>query len=215
MTGYLDGMVARVFSLARQRRFACFALAALLSSPLAAADVPLTQLRNETRKLLRHEAIQEAGNAKDAATTALCDLYVVLRNDDRYPTSEMLQGDAVKIRRRLLTIARRRAGQLKRKKIDRPSNLSTEVESAIAAALAQKASDELPDAADPAGQGGAALPDTGWQLVELIQRVVAPDFWDRQGGPGAIRYFAMRRVLVVRATSDVHEQVRDLLMALR
>jgi hypothetical protein len=67
-------------------------------------------------------------------------------------------------------------------------------------------------------QGGNApgpLPDTGWELVELIQRVVAPDFWDSRGGPGTIRYFAMRRVLVVRATSDVHEQIRDLLMALR
>ena len=60
-----------------------------------------------------------------------------------------------------------------------------------------------------------ALPDTGWQLVELLQRVVAPDFWERQGGPGTIRYLAMRRVLVVRATSDVHEQIKDMLMALR
>ncbi len=54
-----------------------------------------------------------------------------------------------------------------------------------------------------------------WQLVELIQRVVAPDLWDVQGGSGTIQYFAMRRVLVVRATTDVHEQIRDLLMALR
>ena len=65
-----------------------------------------------------------------------------------------------------------------------------------------------------AGAGGA-IADSGWELVELIQRVVAPDFWDAQGGPGAIRYFAMRRVLVVRATTDVHEQIKDLLMALR
>ena len=57
----------------------------------------------------------------------------------------------------------------------------------------------------PGAAAGGALPDTGWQLVELIQRVVAPDFWEPQGGPGVIRYFAMRRVLVVRATTDVHE----------
>lgn len=215
MNGYPDETITRDSSLTRAGRFACFALLGLLWSAPAFAAASLTQLRSETRKLLRQEAILDEGEAKDAVITTLCDWYVVLRNDDRYSTSEMLQGDAVKVRRRLLTIARRRAQQLKRDRIEKPSNLSTEVDSAIAAALAENASRDFLDLSKPAGLGGAGLPDTGWQLVELIERVVAPDFWDRQGGPGTIRYFAMRRVLVVRATSDVHEQVRDLLTALR
>jgi hypothetical protein len=213
MTGYLHGMMTRGSSLPAPWRFAAFAFALTVLSPLSAAEVPLTQLRNQTRGLLRQEAILDAGNAKDSAVAALCDLYVVLRNDPRYPTSEMLQGDTVKIRRRLLTIARRREGLLKRNKVEKPSNLSAEVESALASALADKSKD-LRDLVQRSGRAGGGLPDTGWQLVELIQRVVAPDFWDQQGGAGTIRYFAMRRVLVVRATSDVHEQIRDLLMAL-
>jgi hypothetical protein len=180
----------------------------------SSADTPLTSLRYETRELLKQEAVLDDGAAKDAAVAALCDLYVVLRSDDRYGTSEMLQGDAAKVRRRLLSAAHHREAQLKRDGIDRPSNLSSEVDAAIATALADTQTD-FSDLVEPSGQGGGALPDTGWQLVELLQRIVAPDFWDRQGGPGSIRYFAMRRVLVVRATTDVHEQIRDLLMALR
>lgn len=214
MTGYLDGMMAGIFSLAGRKYLACFAFVVALTAP-AGAEVPLTELKNETRELLRREAVLDPGAAKDDAIAALCDLYVVIRNDERYSTSEMLQGDAVRIRRRLLTTARRREARLKRERIERPSNLSAEVESAITAALADHEQGKLRDLTRRGGQGGAALPDTGWQLVELIQRIVTPDFWDAQGGPGAIRYFAMRRVLVVRATSDVHERIRDLLMALR
>lgn len=68
-------------------------------------------------------------------------------------------------------------------------------------------------AAAPAGFAPGMM-DDGWQLVELIERTVQPDFWDKQGGPGSIGYFAMRRVLVVRATSDVHQQIKVLLRKL-
>ena len=108
----------------------------------------------------------------------------------------------------------RREARLQRAGIERPASLSSEVDAAISYALANEQSD-FRDLVEPSGQGGGAMPDAGWQLVELLQRIVAPDFWDRQGGPGTIRYFAMRRVLVVRATTDVHEQIKDLLMALR
>lgn len=65
------------------------------------------------------------------------------------------------------------------------------------------------------GFAGAALGGGPWQLVELIQRVIDPDLWDVHGGSGTIAYFAMRRVLVIRATTDTHEKIRELLAALR
>lgn len=226
----------------------------------AKRDPPsLTLLGNESRKLLRQEAVLKSGPEKNAAATALCDMYVILRLDSRYSGSKMLQGDATQIRRRLISIAKRNAKELNRKEVPRPPNLSSEVTASIAAAIkkhqknvadnntgkntaADNGSDNAID--DPpeqskddtqASQGGdqttgqdpatgqnqqganaaGGLPDTGWQLVELIQRVIAPDFWESRGGPGSIRYFAMRRVLVIRATTDIHEQVRDLLTALR
>lgn len=217
MSGYLGGTRSIYPSLTRINgcwALACIACLLALPGQLATADAPLTQLRHETRELLKHEAVLENGMAKDAAIAALCDLYVVLRSDERYETSAMLQGDAAKVRRRLLSAARYREARLKRNGIDRPTNLSSEVDAAIATALADAQTD-VSDLVEPSGQGGGAMPDSGWQLVELLQRIVAPDFWDRQGGPGSIRYFAMRRVLVVRATTDVHEQIKDLLTALR
>ena len=181
------------------------------------SETAITKLRQETRELLRQEAVAQDGPPKEIAAQALCDLYVILRSDDRFADSEMLQGDAAKVRRRLINIARRRESKLKRAGVTRPSEMSGEVDSAIQSALSNQSS--ISQLLAPRQNNGAAagggLFDNGWQLVELIQRVVAPDFWEERGGPGTIRYFAMRRVLVVRATSDVHEQIKDLLIALR
>ena len=222
----------------------------------------LTLLGNETRSLLRQEAVLKDKPGKKAAATALCDMYVILRLDSRYGNSKMLQGDATRIRRRLITIAKKKQNELERAGVDRPADLSSNVASSIAAAMSNyknKAAgkngglgndDAARNQADRGdrglggnknthgenssrdndtttgqnpgaghiqrgGQAAGGIPDTGWELVELIQRIIDPDFWDSRGGPGSIRYFAMRKVLVVRATTDVHEQVRDLLMALR
>ena len=180
----------------------------LLFDANAWAEVSTTTLRQQTRKQLRLESTAESEQLKDDAAAALCDLYVVLRSDPRYETSPMLQGDATKIRRRLLTVARRREIQLGRQGIERPQELSRQVDAAI------EASESENQAIGSAIAGGAPAAG-GWQLVELIERIVAPDFWEARGGVGSIHYFAMRRVLVVRATSDVHQQVKDLLMALR
>jgi hypothetical protein len=194
--------------------------------PTASAETSVTELRHHTSKQLRLESVAKAGPAKDDAATALCDLYVVLRSDPRFAESKMLQGDAAKVRRRLLTIARRREIQLGRRGIERPENLSRQVEETISKAFSgqeQPSADTNPIPPTTAAGGsvagsGAAIGIVGgggWQLVELIQRIVAPDFWGQQGGKGTIHYFAMRRILVVRATSEVHEQVKELLAALR
>ena len=189
----------------------------LLFVSAANGDGPaLMTLRQQTRDLLREQATVAKGASHDAAIEALCDMYVVLRHDSRYPTSEMLQADATKIRRRLISVSRSRQGELKRARVPRPSELSGQVDSAITEALQATQSGQPINGERPVRNGGGApFADEGWRLVELIERIIAPDFWERQGGPGAIRYFAMRRVLVVRATTDVHEQVKELLMALR
>ena len=225
----------------------------------------LTLLGNQARSLLRQEAVLKSEPEKKAAATALCDLYVILRLDTRYGGSKMLQGDATRIRRRLISIARKTENDLKREGISRPSNLSSAVSSSIAEAISQyqnkakgnnagggeagsgnsggnnttgdhqrsnndnqqkdnhsargtgqtKGPGSASGQPQRGGQAAGGIPDTGWELVELIQRIIDPDFCDSQGGPGSIRYFAMRKVLVIRATTDVHEQVRDLLTALR
>ncbi|HEY2882598.1 MAG TPA: hypothetical protein VGJ15_09195 [Pirellulales bacterium] len=55
----------------------------------------------------------------------------------------------------------------------------------------------------------------GLELVDLIQRVIAPRTWDINGGPGSIVYYPNLRVLVVTAPSEVHSQLGDALGQLR
>jgi hypothetical protein len=198
----------------------CILLAVMwLGSGAAAGDPSLTELSRHLSRQLRAEATAAEDGERDAAIAALCDLYVVMRGDERFPTSAMLRGDAAKLRRRLLSIARRREHRLTRAGIPRPPGLEQRVRLAIDAARSEtQTARTLPAEGDPSRRpaaAGGALADGGWGLVALIQRIVAPGFWDATGGKGSIHYFAMRRVLVVRATSDVHQQIKDLLMTLR
>lgn len=179
------------------------------------ATVSTTTLRHQTSNLLRLEATTKNAAAKQAAATALCDLYVVLRSDSRYPESDMLQGDAAKLRRRLMSIARRREIQLGRQGIERPATITQRVETLIQESLSQPLAKDRTTNTRLGASAAGPFVDSGWELVELIERIIAPDFWDQRGGSGTVHYFAMRRILVVRATSDVHEQIKELLMALR
>ncbi len=64
----------------------------------------------------------------------------------------------------------------------------------------------LPPAIRPGGP-----PDYGQQLVELIQRTIAPASWDVNGGPGTIHYWRPGRALVVRQSDEIHERIGDAL----
>ncbi len=192
--------------------FAVIFLAGQMSSQ--GAEPSLTTLRKQTQRLLKIEANTDDQEIKNSSAHALCDLYVVLRSDPRYATSPMLRGDAAQLRKRLMRISERHEMQLHRAQIPRPNDLDAKVNQALAL-IANKSLSDNRSETPPAGAGGGAAADEAWQLIELIQRIIAPDFWQPQGGPGAIRYFAIKRALVVRATSDVHQQVRELLMALR
>lgn len=45
------------------------------------------------------------------------------------------------------------------------------------------------------------------ELIELIQTTIEPDHWDVNGGKGSMRYFPNLKVLVVRASGEVHQQL--------
>ena len=67
------------------------------------------------------------------------------------------------------------------------------------------------------GGGGAfqGIQDTGDDLVELIQRVISPETWDVNGGPGSVYYYRPLRVLVINAPGEVHGRVGGVLNDLR
>ena len=66
----------------------------------------------------------------------------------------------------------------------------------------------------PGGQGGAAMADFD-TLIQLIKDTIQPDSWDDLGGAGTITPFPGNLSLVVSATQQVHEEIRDLLEQLR
>ena len=68
-----------------------------------------------------------------------------------------------------------------------------------------------------AGGAGRRAPndDYGQQLVDLIQKTVAPSTWDVHGGLGVIYYWRPGRALVVRQTGEVHDQMGNTLDQLR
>ncbi len=172
-------------------------------------------LRKQTRQLLKYEASTDDILKKRSAALAICDWYVVLHSDSRYATSEMLRGDAATVRKRLIRISIQTEAKLKRTNVPEPRDLQRRVDQMIADFATESPGDCESEPTTLVAAGGGAAVDEGWQLVELIQRIIAPDFWQPQGGPGIVRYFALKRAIVVRATSDVHQQVQELLMALR
>jgi hypothetical protein len=65
------------------------------------------------------------------------------------------------------------------------------------------------------GKGKAAKKNEVDTLIRLIVSTIEPRSWAEQGGRGIVDYHAPSRSLVINQTADVHEQVVDLLTALR
>jgi hypothetical protein len=57
--------------------------------------------------------------------------------------------------------------------------------------------------------------DSGAELVDLIERTIAPSSWERQGGVGRIHYWRNGRALVITQTQQAHEGVADLFQQLQ
>jgi hypothetical protein len=53
------------------------------------------------------------------------------------------------------------------------------------------------------------------RLIRLITNTIAPQSWSEVGGPGIIDYFPLGMALVVSQTSDVQDQIAELLTGLR
>lgn len=57
--------------------------------------------------------------------------------------------------------------------------------------------------------------DHSQELMDLIQATIAPATWESLGGPGVIRYWQPGHALVIRQTTEVHEDLQRLLRDLR
>ena len=170
---------------------------------------------------LRSQAQADDGE-QPRAFVRLVSLYQQIIKDDTLHHSDRNQLRH-KLRKRLIRVGSELPGDLKhrqhrvevvrrRAKVeDRPDKLEMIKEDE--AILAQW-HDVLGQVGGGFAQGGAAGGgdnlDHGEELVELIQRVITPDTWDVNGGPSSIVYYRGLKVLVISATSEVHEKIGGL-----
>jgi len=167
--------------------------------PVAApADDSRSELRQaqDLRRMVSQRLRREAtttGAENEAAVRELLVLFQALQRDTTL-TDDERQRLLGKLRSRLQRVSRRLERQASREALASPGDSLHE----------------------PLGQqGGRAADDDGPELVELIQSIIAPQSWESSGGPGSIYYYRPLRVMVIRQSTEVHEQVGDVLEQLR
>jgi len=186
-------------------------------------------INQQLRAALRQEATQQNAAVWAATVVELTGLYQELKEDPRLASSGTLESYRAKLRHRLRQIQERLQRDLRRAESRHTRSASANVD--VAAAVARRLAFQLPLAGAGLGtpsmmfgmpggmlagnRGGAARTDYGPALVDLIQRTIAPEFWNVNGGPGAIAYYPLWYALGVRATGEVHGRVGGLTGALR
>jgi hypothetical protein len=205
------------------------------------ADAPAVQRRyheisRDIQDAMRRDAFGKSVEERAPAIREMAALYTELRLDPRLESSDTLQQYKTKLWSRLTRVKRDLERQMQRQAkaagSNTPSPLNVPGGGLSSAEVADGASETLAaqlalvsysmggpaqvlSASGGAFGGGMGPADFGPDLVDLIERTINPQFWDTVGGPGTIYYYAPLRVLVVRATSEVHENVGGLLGGLR
>jgi hypothetical protein len=175
------------------------------------------EINHDVRLQLKQQATAKRPDEQAHAARQLVTLYGEICQHPKLATSDTLKSYRVKLRSRLLRIQQELQRDIARaeKRGDAPGG-------SLADAATRAVADQLALVGYSLGgpgkvfaQGGAGVPDYGPALVELIQRSIAPGFWDVNGGPGTIVYYAPLRALVVRATGEIQGDVGGALKGLR
>ncbi|NUQ63259.1 MAG: hypothetical protein HUU20_12335 [Pirellulales bacterium] len=186
----------------------------ILASGQAAASSPSNSqpLDDAVHAALRRRARPTDEEAKPAARELLA-VYGALEQDGHLPKAQR-ERLRVQVRRRLLKLADQitYVEAVEKRNADMRRPKSVQLPDGKPEALAQIQGG--PAQRGQAGFGGGP-PDAGEQLVDLIQRTIAPSTWDVNGGPGAIYYWRPGRALSVRQTSEVHHRLGGLLDQIR
>ncbi len=167
-------------------------------------SLTLAELRQQVTAVLRDEAVSARRGKNPDEIAALVDLYLAMAADPRRDESPLVQKLGARVKARLVMV-KRKVSQSSGKEIKRPA------ETVLAQQLAPGGAGE----GAPGGATAAAAVDYGPELVDLIQRVISPEVWDINGGPATVVYYRQGRALVVRAPSEVHHQVGQVVRDLR
>ncbi len=198
------------------------------TTPAKAEPRPFHAIQGEISDLLKREAQAKEPSARAAVLQRMCDLHGEILRDERYATSDTLADYRIRLWSRLRRVQADLKRQLARagekegqSTADNAASLAAADEVSLAAADSLATSLSMLDQSQGGpgyllGFGGRAVPpDFGQDLVDLIEQTINPAFWDVNGGPGTIVYYAPLRCIVVRATSEVHGNVGGLIGGLR
>jgi len=189
---------------------------------------PFHAIHGEISDLLRHEAQAKEPSARADVVRRMCELHGEILRDSRFATSDTLAEYRIRLWSRLRRVQAELKQQIARSS-DKHDKQAAEDYATLAAANSASivAAESLAESlalldlsqGGPGylvGFGGRAVPpDFGQDLVDLIEQTINPEFWDTNGGPGTIVYYAPLRCIVVRATSEVHGNVGGLVGGLR
>lgn len=207
------------------------------SEPAAKTERGYHEISKDMQEIMKREALAKSNSDKAVAIVELCDLYRELAGDSRLTISDTLKEYKATIRNRLVRCKNDVKVYLAREKKKTPkSKKPAEVNSELLAAQAQAASYSFGEqmslissslggpsqifnaganSRNSSGALGGGMVTYADDLIDLIERTIAPDTWDTNGGPGSIVYYPGLMALVVRATSEVHGEVNDVLENLR
>jgi len=173
--------------------------------------------RSDIKDAMRSEATA-MGAEHEAAVLNLIDLYVELRDATTLAESEWKRL-GMTVQKRLQRVAQQMQRQIDRAQKEAKHKPAKIHEFAVLGqVVAQQQVLGPANFGNGVGLGGipgANSGDHGQELVDLIQKVIAPDSWDIAGGPGSIYYYSQSRVLVIRQTGEIHRQFGGVLKQLR
>jgi len=190
---------------------AVFLVTTLLSPAISAAEVrPFHEIEKSIATALRLESAATIPAQREAAVLKLTELYREIMTDQRLLTSPTLNNYRIKVRARLLRILKSLEYAARHNTNNRYSNQTSSLLDVLQRHL-QRSSNAM-GGANSMLQGNAAqgVQDYGPALVNLIKTTISPKFWDINGGPGVIVYYPPLRLLVIRATSEIHYQIGGL-----
>jgi hypothetical protein len=188
-------------------------------SPSAASQgtQPATPSRDLAGAVLA-DAIQNAlrrwshpvGGEATKAAQELLPLYQQLLRDTTLAASQR-DSLRIRLRYRLLDLANQinaRAAHEARIAANAPA--SVKIPADRSANLAQVGPANPGAGIGPPAMMASDPEDGGDQLVDLIQKTIAPASWDVNGGQGVIRLWRPGKALVIRQSTEVHEGLNGL-----
>jgi uncharacterized phage infection (PIP) family protein YhgE len=176
------------------------------------------QIRTDINDSLQAESLADTTSERVVQIRRLVALHNEITSDARFTDSEIMQSLRTHVWARLIKVrneAQRKLAIAEKQKptAKKHSSLNT-TQNTVDYYVTSNQLLLGPNGLLARG-GGAVSDDLGEELIQLIQHTINPASWNVNGGTSSIYYYRPVMALVVRASSEVHENLGNGLNALR